>query len=335
MVVLNFQQYTGYRTHMSTTNVANFDFTHEFNEILERVMIHSPEIIRGDSDIARALDVSRTTPSTWRKRNKLPLEALVDYAKRKQINIHWLLTGEGESSMSHMSTGEEAHSYDIAKVTYLDDNEAGKRVQERNEPISAKIKETSAYIHEHLTLSDTRDDYETVKTMLFKLALHNHCDRAELQNYIEYFNQQGAQSNANEFAMIPGFNIQVSAGFGAVNGDEQPTRYLAFRRKWLKFRGFNEKNLVVVFAKGDSMEPTITNNNSLLIHTEINSIQDGGIYVIRQDDTLLVKRVQRLLDGNLKLISDNIAYEPMVLTKDSFESLDVIGQVVWIAKDIS
>ena len=91
---------------------------------------------------------------------------------------------------------------------------------------------------------------------------------------------------------------------------------------------------MVVFAKGDSMEPTITNNNSLLILTNIESTQDGGIYVIRQDDILLVKRVQRLLDGNLKLISDNAAYEPMVLTKDSFESLDVVGQVVWIAKDI-
>lgn len=272
--------------------------------------------------------VQRKSQGNYEKNERKPDSEYLAKAHNAGADINYIIIGVKASNASEQQK-------DNTLYIYANDEEAGKRVQERNEPTSAKIKEINAYIHEHLTLNNTRDDYETVKAMLFKLALHNHCDRAELQSFIECFNQQGEQNNANEFAMIPGFNIQVSAGYGAVNGDEQPTRHLAFRRKWLKFRGFNEKNLVVVFAKGDSMEPTITNNNSLLIHTEINSIQDGGIYVIRQDDTLLVKRVQRLLDGNLKLISDNIAYEPMVLTKDSFETLDVIGQVVWIAKDIS
>tara|TARA_B110000211_G_scaffold54451_2_gene60382 strand:+ start:1704 stop:2654 length:951 start_codon:yes stop_codon:yes gene_type:complete len=315
---------------MSTVSVAKFDFVSEFNEILERIVIYSPEIVKGDSDIARALNVSRTTPSTWRKREKLPLEAIVDYAKKKEINIHWLLTGEGESSLSHLSTRDKEQRHDIALSMYLDDDEAGNRVQERNIPIAAKIREASTYINENLII-DNEYDYELAKTMLFKLAMHSEGtkeDLAELNELIHYFNKH------NEFAMIPGYNIQVSAGHGAINGEEKPTRYLAFRRKWLKYRGFNPRDLVVVFAKGDSMEPTITNNNSLLILTNIESTQDGGIYVIRQDDILLVKRVQRLLDGNLKLISDNAAYEPMVLTKDSFESLDVVGQVVWIAKDI-
>jgi phage repressor protein C with HTH and peptisase S24 domain len=319
---------------MSTSNVANFDFTLEFNEILERIKLSSPEITKGDSDIARALDVSRTTPSTWRRRNKLPLEAIVDYAKKKEINIHWLLTGEGEQRLSHMSTNDKAQYSDNADVMYLDDAEADNRVQKRNVPIDKKIKEASDYINETLTLESSPKDYELVKTMLFKLAIETNCKLHELESFIDYLNHQSDQNGANEFAMIPGYNIQVSAGHGAINGEEQPTRYLAFRKKWLKYRGFTEKDLVVVFAKGDSMEPTIANNNSLLILTNVESIQDGGIYVIRQDDTLLVKRVQRLLDGNLKLISDNAAYEPMILTKDSFESLDVVGQVVWIAKDI-
>ena len=316
---------------MSTSNVANFDFVSEFNEILERISIFSPEILKGDSDIARALNVSRTTPSTWRRREKLPLEAIVDYAKNKKINIHWLLTGEGEQTPSHLSTQDEEQRHDIALSMYTDDVEADKRVQERNEPIKKKVRETSNYVYKNLNLGGSPEDNELVKAMIFKLALDDNCKDSDLDSFIDYLN---CQSRANEFAMIPGYNIQVSAGHGAINGEEQPTRYLAFRKKWLKYRGFNEKDLVVVFAKGDSMEPTITNNNSLLILTKIESIQDGGIYVIRQDDTLLVKRVQRLLDGNLKLISDNTAYEPMVLTKDSFESLDVVGQVVWIAKDI-
>lgn len=316
---------------MSTCNVANFDFTPEFNDILERVALYSPEVTKGDSDIARALNVSRTTPSTWRKRNKLPLEAIVDYAKKKEINIHWLLTGEGEPSVLHLSTQERNNINDSAASMYFNDVQADGRVQERADPILSNMSDALGHIQKNLTIDQEHQGYELVKTMLFKLATQTNCSLSECDNFIQYFNSYVPDK---EFAMIPGYNIQVSAGHGAINGEEQPTRYLAFRHKWLKYRGFNENNLVVVFAKGDSMEPTITNNNSLLIHTKIESILDGGIYVIRQDDTLLVKRVQRLLDGNLKLISDNTAYEPMVLTKDSFESLDVIGQVVWIAKDI-
>jgi phage repressor protein C with HTH and peptisase S24 domain len=280
------------------------------------------------------LNVSRTTPSTWRKRDKLPLEAIVDYAKKKEINIHWLLTGEGEPSVSHLSTGEKEHRNDVARTTYINDEAAENRVQERNIPTKKVIKEVSAYISESLTLDDATKDYELVKAMLFKLAMQTNCELSQLEGFIDFINHQSDQDECKDFAMIPGYNVQVSAGHGAINGEQQPTRYLAFRHKWLKYRGFNQKDLVVVFAKGDSMEPTITNNNSLLIKTNVESIQDGGIYVIQQEDTLLVKRVQRLLDGNLKLISDNTAYDPTVLSKDSFESLNVVGQVVWIAKDI-
>ena len=62
-----------------------------------------------------------------------------------------------------------------------------------------------------------------------------------------------------EFALIPGYRVQVSAGHGALTQvDQAPCRHLAFRRKWLKWRGFAEKELAIVWSKGDSMEPTIS-----------------------------------------------------------------------------
>ena len=43
----------------------------------------------------------------------------------------------------------------------------------------------------------------------------------------------------NEFVLIPGYSVQVSAGHGstAMEGME-PSRFLAYRKKWLKYRGF-------------------------------------------------------------------------------------------------
>lgn len=58
------------------------------------------------------------------------------------------------------------------------------------------------------------------------------------------------QEFLSEFALIPGYRVQVSAGHGAIASEgETPCRFLAFRRRWLKWRGFSEKDLVIVWCK--------------------------------------------------------------------------------------
>lgn len=137
-----------------------------------------------------------------------------------------------------------------------------------------------------------------------------------------------------EFALIPGYRIQVSAGHGSLNPDQlEPTRYLAFRRKWLKFIGFSEKELAIVWAKGDSMEPTIHNNDTLVVHLGRNKPADGHIYIFRNGEELFVKRYQSML-GSWRLISDNNYYSALDIPKDEQHQFEVVGQVVHIAKDI-
>ncbi|HCH3753729.1 TPA: helix-turn-helix transcriptional regulator [Vibrio parahaemolyticus] len=138
----------------------------------------------------------------------------------------------------------------------------------------------------------------------------------------------------DEFALIPGYRVQVSAGHGSFPPENlEPTRHLAFRRKWLKFRGFNEKDLAIVWAKGDSMEPTIHNNDTLVVHLGRNKPSDGHIYIFRNGDELFVKRYQSAL-GSWRLISDNPMYETISIPKEEQHQFEVVGQVVHIAKDI-
>lgn len=141
-------------------------------------------------------------------------------------------------------------------------------------------------------------------------------------------------SDISEFALIPGYNVRASAGHGVTPESEQPTRRLAFRQRWLEYRGLNEKNLVMVFAAGDSMEPTIVDNNTLMVDTSSTIPQDGGIYVIRNDGHLLVKRTQIAPGQGVWLISDNKEYKEMLVKFDKSEDLEVIGKVVWIGKDM-
>ncbi|MCU8103488.1 helix-turn-helix transcriptional regulator [Shewanella sp. SM101] len=138
----------------------------------------------------------------------------------------------------------------------------------------------------------------------------------------------------SEFALIPGYSVQVSAGWGSEGSDEvEPSRHLAFRKRWLKWRGFAEKDLVVVWAKGDSMEPIISNNNTLLINMQRTELTDGNIFVIRNENQLWVKRVQ-VMPNAWRLLSDNKLYDPIEVPMDEQHGFQVVGQVVHISKDI-
>lgn len=139
---------------------------------------------------------------------------------------------------------------------------------------------------------------------------------------------------AEEFALIPGYNIQAAAGQGVFPDQEHPSRKLAFRHKWLRYKGLNEKDLVLVFAKGDSMEPTISDNNTLMIDTSQRDLMDGSIYVIRTNSHLIVKRVQTLWNKGILLLSDNKEYETQQVEPNEADDLEVIGKVVWVGKDM-
>ncbi|WKE64366.1 LexA family transcriptional regulator [Gallaecimonas kandeliae] len=138
-----------------------------------------------------------------------------------------------------------------------------------------------------------------------------------------------------EYVLVPGYHVSVSAGHGAINGDEPVKRHLAFRRKWLSFKKLGGANLAVVFAKGDSMEPTINDNDSLLVNLDSTKPLDGKIFVVRLGDELYAKRIQIRWDGAIELISDNKEYRPQTVPAAELEQLHIVGQVAWIGKDIS
>jgi len=132
-----------------------------------------------------------------------------------------------------------------------------------------------------------------------------------------------------DFVLIPERGVAASAGHGAQNHDERVVDRIAFKLPWIK----NElrvppRNLVVVRARGDSMEPTIQEGDILLVDGGAEHLKDGGIYVINRGDDLLVKRIQTTADGWM-LTSDNPHYAPQELKKTDISSVFVIGRVVW------
>lgn len=149
-----------------------------------------------------------------------------------------------------------------------------------------------------------------------------------------FLSDEFSSAESSEFAYVPAYDVSVAAGHGSEPCDEEPSRRLAFRRRWLNFRGLHAKDLLVVYAKGDSMEPNIEDGNSLLVDTSQILPADGGIYVLRNEGQLVVKRTQHLLGEGILLISDNKAYKEQVIPANGSNDLQVLGKVVWIGKDV-
>lgn len=92
-------------------------------------------------------------------------------------------------------------------------------------------------------------------------------------------------------------------------------------------------SLRVVLVKGASQEPDLRDGDWVLIDEAKNSVEDG-LSVIRLDDGLLIKRLQR--EGHfLHLLSRNPEYLPTTLDlrKDE-DRLKVIGKVLYSFKSV-
>lgn len=139
------------------------------------------------------------------------------------------------------------------------------------------------------------------------------------------------QSFAPEgFILVPHYEVQASAGHGALVHSDQIVDYLAFKADWVRNTlGVVQKDLALISVKGDSMEPTLSNEDLILVDMRKNRVEDNAIYVLQLDGTLLVKRIQRKLDGTLHVMSDNSRYQPEIVGADRSADLHVLGRVVW------
>lgn len=132
------------------------------------------------------------------------------------------------------------------------------------------------------------------------------------------------------FILVPHYEVQASAGNGSLIHSEQIVDYLAFREDWVRNTlGVAQKDLALISVKGDSMEPSLSNEDLILVDMRRNHVEDNAIYVLQLNGTLLVKRIQRKINGSLQVMSDNPRYDTETVKADHAAELHVLGRVVW------
>jgi hypothetical protein len=142
--------------------------------------------------------------------------------------------------------------------------------------------------------------------------------------------QRGGVVAPRGYLELKFYDVEVSAGSGALVEKEEESTAMVFSEKFLRQDlGYNPANVFLMPVRGDSMSPTLKNQSIVMVN-RVDGFSTDGIYVFRYDGRLMVKRLQFLPNG-IKVVSDNTAYEPWELGKEEIKSADfeIIGEVVW------
>lgn len=89
------------------------------------------------------------------------------------------------------------------------------------------------------------------------------------------------------------------------------------------------QNLRLITGYGDSMSPTFSDGDILLVDTGVTELKLDAVYTLQRDDELFIKRIQRLGDDRYLMISDNSLYRSVEI-RPTEERYKVLARVVCV-----
>lgn len=126
--------------------------------------------------------------------------------------------------------------------------------------------------------------------------------------------------------------IDLRYGMGATYLDsEAEVETRSFSRAWLQnFTLSKPEELFWARGQGDSMGPTISDNDILLIDRRQNTVRIADlIWAFAFGQVGMIKRLRPMPDGSVKILSDNPAAPPEIAVDGE---LHIVGRVVAIVK---
>ena len=125
----------------------------------------------------------------------------------------------------------------------------------------------------------------------------------------------------------------ASAGGGLVPVDDELGELLGLSERFLRRHGLTPNAVAACDVVGDSMEKPdgsgIRNGSLVLVDTSTtpDKVLTGRIYVIVRENDVLIKRLERRLDGTLIMHSDNPRYASETIPQSLADQFHVAGEV--------
>lgn len=136
------------------------------------------------------------------------------------------------------------------------------------------------------------------------------------------------QLGDSDFVLIKSMDVKLSAGRGKTAWHVEDSTPLPFVGAFIRSLGSAPRNLRAVRVDGDSMEPLLFDGDLVLIDTSDTRVRDGGVFAIRTDGDLKVKRLFQVPGGGLIISSDNKAkYRDLTMEPGRTADVEVLGRV--------
>jgi phage repressor protein C with HTH and peptisase S24 domain len=131
------------------------------------------------------------------------------------------------------------------------------------------------------------------------------------------------------FVQIPMVKLRLQAGVTGfqTEPDRRDGGTLGMRRNWLERSGFDPTQLIAIQVRGESMEPSLYEDDIVVLNTADKKLVDGQVYAFNYEGEAIVKRLSRDA-GEWWLMSDNLDQRKYHRKICRGEACIVIGRVV-------
>lgn len=130
---------------------------------------------------------------------------------------------------------------------------------------------------------------------------------------------------------IPRYDVALSAGHGSFVDHAAFRELVPFNASYISQRLRRDpQHLVLVEVRGDSMEPTVSDRDLVMVDTSDTALAPG-IWALVIEDAVMVKRLNPTL-GGVEVISDNPIYGRQLVGQDQQDTIRLVGRVVWVAR---
>lgn len=140
---------------------------------------------------------------------------------------------------------------------------------------------------------------------------------------------EGADQDVVKVAQIAG---QLSDASGTIRERLLVEGHVPFSKSFLsdKFGPHALEHLCVFSMAGDSMTPTMSEKDFILVDCDQTALNDG-LFVYVYNDSIFVKRLHTVV-GGIQVLSDNPSYPTQFIAASDLIHFQVVGQVLWVGK---
>lgn len=157
--------------------------------------------------------------------------------------------------------------------------------------------------------------------------------KALLDTIVDAYGSLSAQQD-KPFVSLPLYDIKDAANAASASVQGLVTdEMLQFSTTWIK-RELNAtpSDLFLILVDDESMEPTLRPGDTILLDRRATRPDREGVYILKMNGVPMVKRLQILPGGIVKVVSDNPAYETFTIRMSDINDQDfaILGRVVWV-----